>query len=167
MTPLGILFPASTKNDTEQIFITWRELNVVQKSLINSKIYRLLGIIDLKKINNWNQIKGQSMWINARLEEQRKTNNSRRLAIPWSNYIALGVGNTSAYVEKHKSLFNKVRKRNENVNLMVCLCHIVHNTAGKSIRAFCDDITEYFDIQELLVDIYFLFDCSSERKKMR
>ena len=124
MTPLGIIFPASTKNDTEQIFITWRELNVVQKSLLNSKIYQLLGIIDLKKINNWKQIKGQSMWINARLEKQRKTNNSRRLVIPWSNYIALGVGNTSAYVEKHKSLFNEVRKRNENINLMGYPCHI-------------------------------------------
>lgn len=86
---------------------------------------------------------------------------------PWSNCTALGVGNSSVYIRKHKALFNKIRKRNENVNLMGCLCHIVHNTAGKSIKAFCDDITEYFDIQELLVDIYFLFDCSSERKKMR
>ena len=42
-----MLFPASTRNDTEQIFITCRELNDVKKSLINSKIYRLLGIIDL------------------------------------------------------------------------------------------------------------------------
>ena len=27
LTPLGILFPASTKNKTEQVFITCRELN--------------------------------------------------------------------------------------------------------------------------------------------
>ena len=44
-----MLFPASTWNNTEQIFITCRELNDVKKSLINSKIYGLLGIIDLKK----------------------------------------------------------------------------------------------------------------------
>ena len=42
-----MLFPASTRNDTEQIFIFCRELNDVKKSLINSKIYRLFGIIDL------------------------------------------------------------------------------------------------------------------------
>ena len=50
LTPLGMLFPASIKNDTEQIFITCRELNDVKKSLINGKIYGLLGIIDLQKL---------------------------------------------------------------------------------------------------------------------
>ena len=80
LTPLGILFRASIKNDTEQIFITYRELNDIKKSLINSKIFGLLlGNIDLKKINNWNKIKGQSLWITAMLEEQRELNNSRHL----------------------------------------------------------------------------------------
>ena len=74
-----MLFPASIKNDTEQIFITYRELNDFKKSSINSKIYGLLGIIDLKTINNCNKIKGQSLWINATLEEQRGINNSRHL----------------------------------------------------------------------------------------
>ena len=49
LTPLGILFPASLGNKTRQIFITCRELNDVKKSLINGKVYGLLGIIDLKK----------------------------------------------------------------------------------------------------------------------
>ena len=71
------MFPGSIKDNTEQIFVTSRELNDVRKSLINSKIYRLLGIIDLKKINNWEEIKGQSLWINATLEEQKEINNSR------------------------------------------------------------------------------------------
>ena len=44
-----MLFPASVKNDTEQIFITYRELSDIKKSLINSKICGLLGITDLKK----------------------------------------------------------------------------------------------------------------------
>ena len=78
-----MLFPASTWNNTEQIFITCRELYDVKKSLINSKIYRLLGIIDLKKINNWNEIIGQPLWINAMLEEQNEINNSRHLCFPF------------------------------------------------------------------------------------
>ena len=61
LTPLGILFPASLTNDTRQIFITCRELNDVKKALINGKIYGLLGIIDLKQINDWEEIKGQSV----------------------------------------------------------------------------------------------------------
>ena len=87
LTPLGLLFPASIKNDTEQIFITCRELNDVKKSLINSIIYGLLGITDLKKINNWEEIKGKSLWINARLEEQKETNNSRHLCFPFITLI--------------------------------------------------------------------------------
>ena len=79
LTPLGTLFPASVKNDTEQIFITCRELNNVKKSLINSKIYGLIGITDLKKINDWEEIKGRSLWINVTFEEQKEINNSKHL----------------------------------------------------------------------------------------
>ena len=84
LIPLGTLFPASVKNNTEQIFTTYRKLNDVKKSLINSKIYSLIGIIDLKKINNWVEIKGQSNWINATLEEQKEINNSRPFCFPFS-----------------------------------------------------------------------------------
>ena len=83
LTPLGILFPASVKNDTEQIFITCRELNNVKKSLINSKIYGLIGITDLKKINDWEEIKGRSLWINVTFEEQKEINNSKHLCFPF------------------------------------------------------------------------------------
>ena len=83
VTPLGMLFPASMKSDTGQIFITCREINDVKKPLLNSKIIGLLGIINLRKINKSNEIKGQSLWINATLEEQRKINNSRHICFPF------------------------------------------------------------------------------------
>ena len=51
LIPRGILFPAPVKINTEQIFITCRELNVKKA---------LLGITDLKKINNWEEIRGHS-----------------------------------------------------------------------------------------------------------
>ena len=83
LTPLGILFPASITDNTEELFITCRELNDFKKTLINSKMYGLLRIINLKKINNWDKIKGQSIWINATLEEQKEINNSRNLCFPF------------------------------------------------------------------------------------
>ena len=55
VTPLGLLFPASVKNDTKQIFVTGKELNGVKKSILNGKVYDLISIIDLDKINNWNE----------------------------------------------------------------------------------------------------------------
>ena len=65
-----MLFPASVKNNTKQIFVTCRELNDVKKSLLNGKIYGLIGITDLQKINNWSNIKGKSLWVNAIFKEQ-------------------------------------------------------------------------------------------------
>ena len=78
-TPLRILFPASVKNDNEEIFITCRELNDVKKCLIDGKIFWIVGDNWLKKINNWKERKGQSLWINATPEEQKEINNSRHL----------------------------------------------------------------------------------------
>ena len=38
---------------------------------------------------------------------------------------------------------------------MFCLGHISGNTTVKSTNIFFDHITEHFDIEELLVNIYF------------
>ena len=89
-----------------------------------------------------------------------------KYGIPWSNCIALGLDNTSVNVAEHKSLIVEARKKTENTVLMGCPCHIAHNTAGKSSKAFCSHITEHFDIEELLVDIYFHFNYSSKRKSL-
>ena len=59
ITPLGILFPASIRNDITQIFILGKNLSGVKKSILNKKSFNVLAIVDLKKINNWGGIKGQ------------------------------------------------------------------------------------------------------------
>ena len=53
LTPIGILFPSSVTNSTEQIFIPCRALNDSKLVPLNGKIYNILGIINLNKINNW------------------------------------------------------------------------------------------------------------------
>ena len=72
VTPLGLLFPASLKNDTRQIFITGKELSGVKKSILNGKIYDIIAIIDLNKISNWNDIKGQSIWVSVSFKGQKR-----------------------------------------------------------------------------------------------
>ena len=44
------IIPSIDKNNTGQVFITCRELNDVKKALVDSKMYGLFGIIDLKKL---------------------------------------------------------------------------------------------------------------------
>ena len=72
VTPLGLLFPASVKNDKKQIFVTGKELNGEKKSILNGKVYDLISIIGLDKINNWNEIKGQSIWISVTFKDQKE-----------------------------------------------------------------------------------------------
>ena len=46
----------------------------------------------------------------------------------------------SIKVGKHKTLAVKARTENEDILLMICPCHITHNTTLKSIRAFCHSL---------------------------
>ena len=117
LTPLGILFPASVKNDTEQIFITCRELNNVKKSLINSKIYGLIGITDLKKINDWEEIKGRSLWINVTFEEQKEINNSKHLCFPFMTRTLSDLLNFSINLvnDNNKQIVFEGNERNKDI----------------------------------------------------
>ena len=82
ITPLGILFPVSITNNTTQIFILGRNLSGVKKSILN-KIFDILAIVDLKKINNWNDIKGQSVWTNAAFKDHKEISDSSHLCFPF------------------------------------------------------------------------------------
>ena len=88
---LGILFPSSVTNDTKQIFVTCRELNNVKTALINGKIYNILGIINLNKINNWDYIKGKSLWVNVNFDEPKQINNSEHLSFSFKNFSLNGL----------------------------------------------------------------------------
>ena len=56
-TPVGLLFLATIQNDTNQIFVTCRELNKAKTALINRKILNILSVINLDKINSWEENK--------------------------------------------------------------------------------------------------------------
>ena len=74
------MFPSSVKNDTKQIFVTCRELNNAKNALINGKIVNILGIINLKKINNWEHIKGNSLRVNVNFDEPKQIINIDHLS---------------------------------------------------------------------------------------
>ena len=76
----SILFSASIKNDTQNVFATCQNLNSAKKALINGKIYYLLGIINLQEINNWNVIKGQSIYVNSKFDNSNYMENATHFA---------------------------------------------------------------------------------------
>ena len=83
ITPLGILFPATVTNDTSQIFIIAKKLNRIKKSVLNYRTFDILAIVDLNKINNWADVKGQSIWTNAPFKDHKEINNNNHLCFPF------------------------------------------------------------------------------------
>ena len=68
---LGLLFPATIKNDTQQIFVLAKKINGVKKSILNYKTFAILATIDLNKIENWKDVKGQLIWRNVQFKNHK------------------------------------------------------------------------------------------------
>ena len=83
--------------------------------------------------------------------------------IPWANCLGFGVDNTSVNVGKHNSIMTRVLSVNPGVYFMGCPCHMAHNAAKHASDAFCK-LLPSFDVEDLLVDVFFWFDYSSKRK---
>ena len=103
ITPLGILFPSSVTNETSQIFITSKELNGVKKGLLNNKICNLLAVIDLNKISNWADIKGQFIWTNVAFAYQKAINNNSHLCFPFVTRSFSNLANFGIFLQDDKS----------------------------------------------------------------
>ena len=50
---------------------------------MNKKLFGILAVIDLNKINNWNDIKIQSIWTNAAFKDHKEINNNNHLCFPF------------------------------------------------------------------------------------
>ena len=74
------------------------------KSLVlNGKVYDLLSIIDLDKINSRKKIKGQSIWINTTFKDQKETNNNSHLCFPFVTRSLNNLLSFSIYLQHDKN----------------------------------------------------------------
>ena len=97
------MFSASIKSDTSEIFITGKELNVLKKSILHGQVYDLISIIDLNKISNWKEIKGESIWINAAFKDQKERNNNSHLCFPFVTRSLNNLLSFSIYLQGNKN----------------------------------------------------------------
>lgn len=72
---VGLLFSSRIKNKTNQIFIVSNELANGHDLLINGKPYKILCVINLSEIHNWEKIKGVSNWISVTFEHSERLYN--------------------------------------------------------------------------------------------
>ena len=82
--------------------------------------------------------------------------------IPWEKCVGVGVDNTSVNLGRHNSIMTKVHQINSKVYFMGCPCHIAHNAASAASDRFRQETG--FDVEELVVDLFYWFDKSTKRK---
>ena len=82
--------------------------------------------------------------------------------IPWENCVAFSVDNANVNLAKNKSILMRVKLQSPSVYFNGCQCHVVHNTFSAAAKAF--NAETGFDVEDLLVDIYYWFDYSTKRK---
>ena len=81
----GILFSSSIKSDTEKIFLQTTGISDATYGLINDNFKQVMGMINLSQIENWNDIKKSSRWVNVNFQSQKDNTNARHFSY---NFIA-------------------------------------------------------------------------------
>lgn len=63
----------------------------------------LISIIDLGKINNWNEINGQSIWISVAFKDQKEINNNSHIRFPFMTRSLNDLTSFSIYLHDDKN----------------------------------------------------------------
>ena len=82
--------------------------------------------------------------------------------IDWNYCVAFSVDNTSVNLGCRNSILTRVHQENPSLYFIGCPCHMVHNTATQAGNAF--EAETGFDMEDLLVDLFYWFDKSTKRK---
>ena len=112
--PLRILFPATITNDTNLIFVTGKNLSGVKKSILSFKANNILAEINTGKINNWEKIKGQSIWVNVHFKDHKEINNNSHLCFPFVTRSFSDLTSFSIFLQddqNKKTEFNEGEKK--------------------------------------------------------
>ena len=75
----------------------------LKKSILNRKVYDLLAIIDVDKINSWQKIKGQSIWKNTTFKDQKEINNNSHMCFPFVTKSLNDLLSFSIYLQDDKN----------------------------------------------------------------
>ena len=71
-----MLIASSVQNDTEKIFLQTTGLKSAKYALLNNEYKQIIGIANLKQIENWNALKESSKWVDITFQEQIENKNT-------------------------------------------------------------------------------------------
>ena len=78
-----------------------------------------MAIVDLNKIDNWSEIKEQSLWINAAFKDQKEINNNSPLCFPFVTKSLNDLVSFSICLidDNNKELTFKTGEKNKHIKL--------------------------------------------------
>ena len=73
---IGLLITSSVVNDAEKIFLQTTGLKSAKYALLNDEYKQIIGIVNLKQIENWDTLKQNSKWVDITFGEQIENKNT-------------------------------------------------------------------------------------------
>lgn len=71
-------------------------------------------------------------------------------SVPWSNCIAFCADNTSVMLGQYKGVSAFIKKKNQQVIVHGCTCHLIYLAAQKASKELIG-----LKVEEFLVELYF------------
>ena len=84
----------------------------------------------------------------------------KNCSLPWNNCV--GLINDNTIIDKHTSIASNTFKKNLNVFIGDCPCHLTHITASNASNSFSKVLD--VNVENLCIDLYCWFSKSSKRK---
>ena len=85
-----------------------------------------------------------------------KADDTEEPSVPWKNCLSLGCDNAAVMIGKN-GVYGWMSEKQPNLHLSGCPCHLLHRAAQMAASQLP------FNIDEVLVDLYYYFDKSSKR----
>ena len=111
----NLLFSSSITNDTQNVFVKFKRicyLNSAKKTLINGKIYDILGIVNLREIKNWETIKQNSIYVNVKFDGIHYMENAKHYGFKFKTTFPTEVLEfTCEFIDDKNKKYPRVDKR--------------------------------------------------------
>ena len=104
---IGLLIANSVVNDTEKIFLQTAGIKLAKYALLNDEYKQIMGIVNLKQIENWDTLKQSSKWVDVTFEEQIENKNTSHSSF---SFISNNEGDVLSFPLKLVGSDNKLIK---------------------------------------------------------
>ena len=118
----SLLISPSVVQDKNVIFLICNRLMDARDSLINGKLYKSIGVININERKNWAKIKGESKWSNIVFNKSENPTIAKLFAFPFEtiNLSDLLIFQLSLLDDEAKPIKfapNEKKKKNTSINI--------------------------------------------------